>query len=292
MPAPLDFTDDWKALLRRRAAFADVLSPYTSLLAAWAEHPLDLTPPAWTADACAAAWRRGVPLIAESPPDPPPGPMEALLEPALAAVAAARPDLAEAVARFATAWDRRIVTPAQLLPRQGRLGSVPAEILDGAAVAFLVQASLRPVLERWFEPARERACEGWALGICPLCGAPPTFADIAEDGRRSLACTLCGGARPVPRLWCPLCGNDRSSDLAHLRPDALPDQGYAVATCGRCRGAVKELDRRTRWNGGPPLLEDWASPHLDVAAARAGYWRAIPTLVDLASGRGGASGMW
>ena len=46
---------------------------------------------------------------------------------------------------------------------------------------------------------------------------------------------------------------------------------------------LKELDRRVRWNGGPPAVEDWGSPHLDLVATRAGYWRPVPTLIQLAS---------
>jgi len=36
-----------------------------------------------------------------------------------------------------------------------------------------------------------------------------------------------------------------------------------------------------RWNGAGPLVEDWGSPHLDLIAVREGYWRAVPSLVQL-----------
>jgi hypothetical protein len=41
------------------------------------------------------------------------------------------------------------------------------------------------------------------------------------------------------------------------------------------------VDRRQRWNAGPPLVEDWGSPHLDVYAAREGFWRSTPSLAHL-----------
>jgi hypothetical protein len=44
---------------------------------------------------------------------------------------------------------------------------------------------------------------------------------------------------------------------------------------------LKGVDRRQRWNAGPPLVEDWGSPHLDVYAAREGYWRSTPSLAHL-----------
>ena len=34
--------------------------------------------------------------------------------------------------------------------------------------------------------------------------------------------------------------------------------------------------------GGPPLLEDWASPHLDLVARREGLRKPLPALLDLA----------
>lgn len=46
-------------------------------------------------------------------------------------------------------------------------------------------------------------------------------------------------------------------------------------------GYLKELDRRVRWNAGSALIEDWSSPHLDLTAHRTGYWRPIPTLVEV-----------
>lgn len=63
------------------------------------------------------------------------------------------------------------------------------------------------------------------------------------------------------------------------------DEGFAINACRACRGYVKELDRRVRWNAGSALVEDWGSPHLDLIAYRQDYWRPIPTLVQLAPPR-------
>jgi FdhE protein len=278
----LDLTPAWLDLVKRRSTLAGVLRVYGPLLQAWAAQPVSLTVPALTCEGCASGWRNGVPVIAQRAPELPLALVESFLEPALAAVLSVRPDLELAVRRFTEAWDAGAVGPRDLWPARGRVGSVPPEILDDSVVAFVAQASLRPLLERWFAPVRDCPLEGWALGVCPLCGAPPTFADILEDGRRRLACGVCGSGWGAARLWCPFCGNDRSGDLLSLQPGVMSDQGYTIQGCGQCRGYLKELDRRVRWNGGPALIEDWGSPHLDVVAARAGYWRPIPTLVTLA----------
>ena len=59
------------------------------------------------------------------------------------------------------------------------------------------------------------------------------------------------------------------------------DQGYLILGCNGCKAYLKELDRRVRWNGQSALVEDWGSPHLDLVASRAGYWRPVPTLLQL-----------
>src|SRR2546430_15331209 len=65
------------------------------------------------------------------------------------------------------------------------------------------------------------------------------------------------------------------------------EEGYFVEACRSCRGYLKGVDRRQRWNAGAPVVEDWASPHLDVYATRQGYWRAPPSLVHPLPPEGG-----
>ena len=69
---------------------------------------------------------------------------------------------------------------------------------------------------------------------------------------------------------------------AMLAPEER-EEGYAIAACRRCKGYLKELDRRVRRNGSSALVEDWGSPHLDLVARRAGYWRPLPTLLEVAT---------
>src|SRR5229473_2994161 len=79
---------------------------------------------------------------------------------------------------------------------------------------------------------------------------------------------------------CPRCESWNSRDLARLVAEDL-EAAYFIEGCRACRGYVKGVDRRQRWNAGPPLVEDWGSPHLDLHAAREGYWRATPSLAHL-----------
>jgi formate dehydrogenase maturation protein FdhE len=206
--------------------------------------------------------------------------VEFALGPALDVLAA----LAEDPREFAEAWDREEIGPGALLPERGRIGSVEVQArvqLSQDALAFLAVAGLRPALAAYFAECREHVRDGeWSLGVCPCCGAPPGFADLVEDGRRRLACHLCGTSWTFARLECPLCGARDARDVVRLVAEAA-DEGYAITACRACRGYVKELDRRVRWNAGGALVEDWGSPHLDLIAHRQEYWRPIPTLVQL-----------
>jgi hypothetical protein len=274
---------EWTALLRRRPSFTETLEPFGRVIAAWDSEPAEwLTPLACTAESAAAAWSTGIPLLAQAPPSIPADRLEPLLGPALDVIHPiedARP--------FAEAWDRGDVSPADLLPSAGsaRLEIQERCRLTQHAMTFLAMAGVRPALRRYFERSRPLVDPRlWDRGLCPCCGSPPGFADLLEDGRRQLACHVCDARWTLARLVCPFCDNRTSSDFARLIAEEA-DEGYAIAVCRACRGYIKELDRRARWNAGPAIVEDWGSPHLDLIAHRQQYWRPMPTLIQLTAGR-------
>jgi hypothetical protein len=280
-----DLREAWADLLRRRSGLRDSLAAYGDVLNAWA----GWTPPralslAGSPQTWRASWEAGTPLVAEAARALRAEDLEELVGVAMETLARVVPGLAPSLQAFATAWDRGVVGPATLLPARGRIGAGPGETsgLGGDALAFVSGASLRPALEAFFAPARGHFTENaWSLGICPFCGGPPGFIDVVEDGRRRLACHLCGGAWSFPKLRCPFCGVDGAEHLVRLMPEDVREEGYVIAACRQCRAYIKEVDRRNRWNAGPPLIEDWGSPHFDLIAHRQGYWRPIPSLVQL-----------
>jgi FdhE protein len=274
----------WPELLKRRAAFRDVLAAYEPILEAWAAGAeTSAAPLAWTADECQARWRAGLPLLAEAPLAIGPEALEDLLAAPLELLARAG-EASEPLERLAAAWDRGELTPAALFPARGRLGAPNVSLLTGLspeAVGFVAYTSLRPILEPYFAGCRAHVgVGGWDLGVCPLCGAPPGFGAVGEDGQRQLACHCCGGSWPFARLACPYCGSREARDLVRLQGEER-EEGYVIAACRSCRGYLKEVDRRLRFDTGPALVEDWGSPHLDVFARRQEYWRAVPTLIDV-----------
>jgi FdhE protein len=280
-----ELRDAWRELLVRRRALAPSLERYGEMLERWSAWTPRLRAPSWSAERCLDVWARGLPLAVENPPPLDAGDLEDLLGAAMEDLAAVDPARGAALQRLASAWDRRAVAAEALLPRREGIGDGAIEAssgLEAGAVAFLAYATLRPALEAWLGPAREHLTGvDWGRGVCPFCGAPPGFADVVEGGHRRLACHFCGGAWGFAKLRCPLCGVEGTKDLQRLQAEG-EDAGYVVSGCRACRAYLKELDRRERWNGGPPLLEDWASPHLDVVARREGLVKPLPALLDLA----------
>jgi hypothetical protein len=287
---------EWAELLRRRPAFHEALKPIGRVIAAWESAsgewlaPLACAPvnPAGLDEQdppghqAAAAWSAGTPLLqAFGAPSIPPDRVEPLLAAALDVI-----DPVEETRAFAAAWDRGEISPADLLPVSGRIGSVDLQQrseLTQQALAFLAVAGLRPALGRYFEQCRPLVdARLWDRAMCPSCGAPPGFAELLEDGRRQLACHLCDARWTFGRLICPFCDSRTTADFVRLIAEEA-DEGYAIAACRACGGYIKEIDRRARWNAGSAIVEDWGSPHLDLIAHRRQYWRPMPTLIQLAA---------
>lgn len=277
--------EEWRNLLQRRSSFRETLAPCEPVLRAWAGWPDAVPAPLpWSPQDAEAAWSKGEPLLAEATLAVPNQDLEPVLGPALDAIVAAGGDV-DAVQRFARLWDAGEMTLRDLLPAPGRLGAgwLPERTrLPVACLGFLAVAALRPLLTRLFAECRSHfEPSAWGRAVCPFCGAPPGFTDLPEDGQRRLACHACGGAWIFSRTRCPLCGSLDLSQQVRLVPEGLEEEGYAITACKSCGGYLKELDRRVRWNAGSALLEDWGSPHLDLAARRAGYWRPVPVFVTL-----------
>lgn len=284
MPDYTALSVEWQEILVRRRAMGDALALWSSVLDGWrAWGDPELRPLTWSTEECRVRWGRSLPLLAEVHPRIAPESLEDLLGPLMERLAAADPDDARALARFAEAWDAGRIGPAALFPASAKDAAVSAQAevgLPAHLVGFLAHAALRPALENFFSLVRRLPESGWDRGSCPWCGGLPSYGDLLEDGRRRLSCHLCGGAWTAARLRCPFCEAWQSGDMVRLL-GAGAEEGYFIEACLACRGYLKGVDRRERWNAGSPLVEDWASPHLDLFAEREGYWRGTPSLAQL-----------
>lgn len=286
MAGDISLRAEWEDLLGRRPAFRDALGLYGRVLEAWERWtPSAVGALRWGPDECRKRWERGVSLIREAPPIFEHDALEPILGPVLDALAALGESEAEALGRLAAAWDEGRLTPAALLRGVPNGAESPPALALGIPVDLLglvTYLGLRPPVTAYFQEARAAFAEAlWDAGECPFCAAPPAFADIEEDGKRRLSCALCGGRWGIGRLRCPFCGNREARALTHLAGEGA-EEGYLIEACEACRGYLKGVDRRVRWNAASALIEDWGTPHLDLFARRRGYWRPTPGLVQLA----------
>ena len=154
----------------------------------------------------------------------------------------------------------------------GRGGEPPPE---AGALRFLawtaIAHALAPSVAAY---ARWREERPWGRGLCPTCGSAPAISQLApghgDSGKqRRLVCACCGTRWAARRLGCPHCGGEDGGALGILA--AEEEAGLRLEVCGSCRGYVKT------WVGADGesfLLSDWATLHLDAAAAERGYRRA------------------
>src|SRR5216683_55308 len=279
---------DWQALLARRPALGEPLRFWTAILEGWAawKPPASLVPLGWSADECRGRWERGVSLLAEARPVIPSASVEELLGPVMERLAADGPEAVEAFQRLALAWDEGQIGAGALLPAPDR--DPAAWLLDrfglGAHLgAFLPVTALRPALEIYFDGVRALPDGVWTRGSCPWCGGAAGYGDLLEDGRRRLSCHLCGGAWIAARLRCPFCESWNSRDLARLVAEDL-EAAYFIEGCRACRGYVKGVDRRQRWNAGPPRSRTCSRPRPETRGERGALRRGPDRLHP---GRGG-----
>lgn len=152
-----------------------------------------------------------------------------------------------------------------LVRRGGELG------LDGDVFALAVRYAFAPFL---------RAC-AQELGLtfeddpdlggrCPVCGAEPFMAEFdRDDGRRRLACGLCGTRWRFARLKCPFCGNEDQKKLGFLEVEGL--EGYRADVCELCRRYVKTVDRRRISDPVSLDMAEALTAEIDEAAIEKGY---------------------
>ncbi len=118
----------------------------------------------------------------------------------------------------------------------------------------------------------------WQSGICPICGASPAFAGLAQQTReRVLVCSRCGTEWSFKRLCCPFCNEERQELLGYLAAGNRRRRhrraiGYRVFVCDHCRRYLKAIDLAAAAQAPISLfIESLLSEELDELGRRAGY---------------------
>ena len=167
-----------------------------------------------------------------------------------------------------------MLTGGQLSTLAGALGC------ELAPLAFLPRAFLSPIAEvlSGLAPTGERT----AGPVCPRCGWPPQVSRLADEpdtqGVRRLVCSFCASGWIFPRSVCPACGVSGDAGLEFHVDDELPH--LRVEACKTCRRYLKSVDLRVLGLA-EPLVDDLATPELDVWAVEQGLEKMAPNLLGL-----------
>jgi FdhE protein len=157
----------------------------------------------------------------------------------------------------------------------GTLGCAPAPL------AFLSRGFLSPIAEA-LSGLASLPTEATPAPVCPLCGWPPQVSRLEDErdalGNRRLVCALCATAWTFPRATCPACGVSGDQGLEfHV------DEGLAhvrVEACKTCRCYLKSVDLRVV-GVAEPLVDDLATPELDLWASEQGLEKIAPNVLGL-----------
>lgn len=151
---------------------------------------------------------------------------------------------------------------------------------ETAPLAFLPRAFLSPIAEH----LSGLLPDGPAVtgSVCPHCGWPPLVSSLEDEshtqGVRRLHCAFCAAAWTFPRSVCPACGVSGEGGLQFHVDEGQPH--VRVEACETCRRYLKSVDLRLLGLA-DPLVDDLATPELDLWAADQGLDKIVPNLLGL-----------
>lgn len=167
-------------------------------------------------------------------------------------------------------WSRNLFSIA-LNDDQEALADIAGGVnLEAQTLKFLAQMALTPsihALRDLYAPQIDT--DAWDHGYCPFCGSLPSISFFDKTGKRYMHCELCGLEWRFPRLKCPFCSNDDHKNLGYF--DVEDNEGFRVDFCRKCAQYIKTVDKRVLEKAAPMELENLATLHLDILAAKEGF---------------------
>ena len=168
-----------------------------------------------------------------------------------------------------------LLTGADFDAAAAALGSEPVPL------AFLARGFLSPVAEALSELI-DIPGDAERSPSCPCCGWPPQVSLLRDEtetrGIRRLVCAFCAVSWVFPRSSCPGCSTTDEKGLALHVGDTTPH--VRVEACSHCNRYLKSVDLRVAGLA-EPLVDDLATPELDLWAAEQGLEKITPNLLGL-----------
>lgn len=144
--------------------------------------------------------------------------------------------------------------------------------IQPAILEYALATALGSGLQRCRELGLKSEIQDWNHGYCPICGGLPSIAELSgEEGKKKLHCGQCDNSWGFHRMTCTHCGNTEHDSLGYFTAEG--DPGYRVDICRKCSGYLKVVDSREKGEGLPLEIEDVATLHLDLLAAKEGFSR-------------------
>lgn len=145
---------------------------------------------------------------------------------------------------------------------------------DPLLLAMLGQLAALPLLFACGRSAAPLLAAGhWQAGLCPVCAAWPTLAELRGLERtRWLRCGRCGSGWSFAQGACPFCLTSDRRTRGYLAPEQAREAQRAV-TCDACQGYLKTVTTIGPIAPAELGLMDARTVELDVAALDHGYAR-------------------
>ena len=210
----------------------------------------------------------GVPLLAFDELVIDPSALSCLVTRIVDALASRDPDWAEVADGCDTPMGDEIVALAKRAFEDWDVAE-PETSCDGL-LARALQVALVPYVEHVADILKPRIDQAlWLQGYCPVCGAAPNLALLADDrGARHLVCSRCSTQWLYVRLKCPFC---ETVDHAKLKYYPSEDGVYRLYVCDQCMRYLKTVDLRQAHRAVVPAVERLVTVAMDLGAQQNGY---------------------
>jgi len=271
-----DLVTETERLIEERPLAGEVLAAFRDLAALMAKETPKINEASVDERLQGIKKEEGFPLFARADLPVDLGSAAALLEKFLTTLQVKeRPDreglqLALLASRNDDTWSREVFTAVLKNDDTALVGIAGDVHLEAQALKFLVQIALTPsihALRDFYAPQIDT--ETWDHGYCPFCGSLPSISFLDKTSKRYMHCELCGLEWRFPRLKCPFCNNDDHKKLGYF--DVENQEGLRVDFCRQCGRYIKTVDKRIFEKAGPMELENLATLHLDILAAKEGF---------------------
>ena len=153
--------------------------------------------------------------------------------------------------------------------------------VEPVLLAFLARGFLSPVAEALSVLAGVPG-DSERSPLCPCCGWLPQVSMLRDEtdqqGVRRLVCAFCAAAWVFSRSACPGCSRSDEKGLTLHVSDTSPHM--RIEACPHCRRYLKSVDLRVL-GVADPLVDDLATPELDLWAQEQGLTKIPPNLLLL-----------